>query len=220
MNTPQEQNPAPRGCCAAHLNGEIPEGADCADARPARGNAIVHDYPLIDELLEARRAIFGGKDAVYQGYRNHAYRILNFARQWTAPDPIRDDKLAICAVFHDIAAWPNDNLDYLKPSADQAEAYLDEVGRGDWKPAMRLMIESHHKITRYRGEHAAWVEPVRRADWCDVSFTLFRFGLPRGFVKDVSAAFPLGAFYPGEVYRVTFKWMLRHPLNPFPILRW
>ena len=91
---------------------------------------IVRTYPLIDELLEARRSLFGGNDAVYAGYRSHAYRILNYARQWIEPNPERDEKVAICAVFHDIAAWPDGNLDYLAPSADAADAYLDQIGRG------------------------------------------------------------------------------------------
>ena len=217
-------------CCAAHA----PDGLRAAmvaasrDESPAthtgtlRPKAIIRDYPLIDELLDARRAIFGGDDqeAVFRGYRSHAYHILNFARQWIEPTGDSDDMLAICAVFHDIAAWPDDNLDYLRPSADQADAYLDAIGKSDWKPAMRLMIESHHKITRYRAEHAYWVEPVRRADWCDVSFNLLRFGLPGAFIREVNAAFPIGAFYPGHVYRVSLKWALRHPLNPMPILRW
>jgi hypothetical protein len=180
---------------------------------------ILHSYPLIDELLEARRKLFGGNEQVYAGYRNHAYHILNFARQWLEPNPERDEKLAICGVFHDIAAWPDGNLDYLEPSADLADAYLDEIGKSAWKPEMRLMIEYHHKLTAYRGDHHELVEPVRRADWCDVSFAMIRFGLPQSFVAEVRETFPLGAFYPGHVYKVIGKWMIRHPLNPAPIMR-
>ena len=180
---------------------------------------IVRSYPLIDELLEARRNLFA-EDAVYAGYRSHTYRIVNFARQWIEPSPERDEKLAICAVFHDIASWPDGNLDYLKPSAGAADAYLDHIGRSAWKSEMRLMIEWHLKITAYRGEKREWVEPIRRADWCDVSFSIFRFGLPKSFVNEVNHAFPLHAFYPAHVYKVIGKWMIRHPLNPTPILRW
>lgn len=180
---------------------------------------IVRSYPLIDDLLEARRNLFA-EEAVYAGYRSHTYRMLNFARHWIEPSPERDEKLAICAVFHDIAAWPDGNLDYLKPSADAADAYLDKIGRGAWKSEMRLMIEWHHKITAYRGEKREWVEPIRRADWCDVSFSLFRYGLPRSFVNEVRHAFPLYAFYPAHVYKAIGKWMIRHPLNPVPIMRW
>ena len=182
-------------------------------------NEIVRSYPLIDELLEARRSVFNDQP-VFAGYRNHAYHILNFARQWMAPSAERDEKLAICGVFHDIAAWPDANLDYLDPSADLADAYLDEAGRGAWKPEMRLMIEMHHKLTAYRGDKRESVEAVRRADWCDVSFAMFRFGLRRSFVDEVRREFPLGAFYPDHVYKVIGKWMIRHPLNPAPIMRW
>ena len=220
MNSEPSKPEKIHSCCAAHAQGTIPEGAECPDETLARGSKIVHDYALIDELLDARRAVFGSDDAVFSAYRGHVYRMFNFARQWTPASAERDDKIAICATFHDIAAWPNDNLDYLRPSADQADAYLEQSGRSDWKPEMRLMIESHHKITAYTQESREWVEPIRRADWCDISFALFRFGLPRAYVSEVRAAFPIAAFYPNHVLKVSLKWMLRHPLNPLPILRW
>lgn len=206
------------GDCQAHDHGA--PGHLCERRGPIRD--IVQRYPLIDELLDARRSVFGGPDMdkVFVGYRNHAYHILNFARQWIEPSPRSDDKLAIAAVFHDIAAWPGGNLDYLEPSADQAEAYLDSVGLADWKPEMRLMIEMHHKITAYTGTRQEWVEPVRRADWCDVSFGLRSFGLPKSFVQEIGKEFPIAPFYPGHVYKASFFWLLRHPLNPLPILRW
>ena len=43
--------------------------------------------------------------------------------------------------------------------------------------------------------------------------------MPRSFVAEVRDAFPLGAFHPGHVYKVIGKWMIRHPLNPTPIMR-
>ena len=195
-------------------------GHRCGLNRPV--HPIIHNYPLIDELLDARRSVFGGAESepVFVGYRNHAYHMLNFARQWVDPSPEREEKIAIAAVFHDIAAWPGGNLEYLSPSADQADTYLEQIGRSAWKPEMRLMIESHHKITAYKGQSQDWVEPIRHADWCDGSFATMRFGLPKGFVDEVRAAFPLDPFYPAHVYKATFKWMLRHPLNPIPILRW
>lgn len=183
---------------------------------------IIHKYSLIDELLAARRSVFGGaeEEGVFGGYRNHVYHILNFARQWIDPVSGCDDKIAIAAVFHDIAAWPKGNVDYLRPSADQADQYLEEIGRAAWKPEMRLMIEMHHKITAYDGRFKEWVEPIRRADWCDVSFAMMRFGLPKSFVDEVRSEFPLAPFYPRHVYKVISKWALLHPLRPVPIMRW
>ena len=130
---PQDHATAPAaqtGCCAAHAHGTIPGDAQCREQPLARGDGLVHHYPLVDELLEARRVVFGGHDAVFAGYRGHAYRMLNYARQWTPPSSDRDDKIAICAVFHDLGAWPNDNLDYLRPSADLAESVFSDGGRG------------------------------------------------------------------------------------------
>lgn len=231
METLTEKSTANAGGCALHNHGAGAPRECHADDHGAPGHRcevsggtrdIVHRYPLIDELLDARRSVFGGPEGqkVFVGYRNHAYHILNFARQWIEPSPQRDDKIAIAAVFHDIAAWPNDNLDYLSPSADQADVYLDSIGRDAWKPEMRLMIEMHHKIRAYKGVHQEWAEPVRRADWCDVSFATMRFGLPKSFVDEIRAEFPLAPFYPGHVYKVSLKWMLLHPLNPAPIFKW
>lgn len=220
--------------CAMHAQSatNAKEGGECLSRDHGQPNhhcdvkgpilPIIHKYPLIDELLDARRSVFGGAEdePVFIGYRNHVYHMLNFARQWVNDCPEREEKIAIAAVFHDIAAWPGGNLAYLSPSADQADTYLDHIGRSDWKPEMRLMIEMHHKITAYKGQGREWVEPIRRADWCDVSFATMRFGLPKAFVEEVRAAFPLDPFYPSHVYKATFKWMLRHPLNPIPIMRW
>ena len=156
--------------CAMHAQSSTPlkEGSECLSRDHGQPNhrcdvkgpilPIIHKYPLIDELLDARRGVFGGAEdePVFIGYRNHVYHILNFARQWVDSCPEREEKIAIAAVFHDIAAWPGGNLAYLRPSADQADAYLDQIGRTDWKPEMRLMIDQHHKITAYRGGFQQW----------------------------------------------------------------
>jgi hypothetical protein len=180
---------------------------------------ILHTYPLIDEIFEARRNLFA-EEGVYRGLRNHAFRMVNFARQWIDPSPERDDKLAVCAAFHDIGVFPSGTLDYLDPSSDAADAYLDETGRSAWKPEMRLMIQWHHKITSYQGDKKEWVEPVRRADWLDVSFSAVRFGLPGDFVSEVRKEFPVAAFYPFAVTKVIGSWVIRHPLNPLPVFKW
>ena len=59
-------------------------------------------------------------------------------------------------------------------------------------------------------------KPMRRARICR-TFSDCTSGPRNGLV---SGCFPLDPFYPSHVYKATFKWMLRHPLNPIPILRW
>src|SRR5262249_49910840 len=78
------------------------------------------------------------------------------------------------------------------------------------------MIASHHKLTAYQGPFANLVEPFRQADWVEMSFGLFRFGLPKEFVKEVRATFPVSAFYPKTVLKSASRWLVRHPLNPAP----
>ena len=81
------------------------------------------------------------------------------------------------------------------------------------------MVEMHHKLTPYRGEHAAIVEAFRRADLVDVTFGLVRFGLPSAWIGEVQAAFAEAGFH-ARIARALGGWALRHPLRPLPMLRW
>jgi hypothetical protein len=64
------------------------------------------------------------------------------------------------------------------------------------------------------------VEAMRRADWIDVTFTKKRFGLDRGFVRDVRAAFPINEAYKGLVMPMIGRYAVRHLHAPIPMLRW
>lgn len=180
-------------------------------------NKIITKHSLIDEIMDARRTIFG--DA-YPGVKNHAYHLLNFARCWIPESKDRDDKLAVCASFHDMAVFPDGNLDYLEPSVALAHAWLEETGHSAWKREIELMILWHHKIRSYSGESKEVVEPVRKADWIDVLLGTVRFGLDRSFVNEVWSALPVSGFLPQAVVKATCAHVIRHPLNPLPIFRW
>ena len=68
------------------------------------------------------------------------------------------------------------------------------IGRADWEPEMRLMIDNHHKVRPYTGPYAPMVDAMRKADWLDVTFTKVRFGMPMSFVRElVGASTPLHA---------------------------
>ena len=68
-------------------------------------------HPLIHEILDARREYARGDTAAFEGYRNHAHRVYNFARSISSLSPEDEDKVAIAAAFHDLCAF--DGLDYL-----------------------------------------------------------------------------------------------------------
>ena len=69
-------------------------------------------HPLIDEILDARREYARGDLAGWEGYRNHAHRVHNFARSISSFAPEDEDKTAIAAAFHDLCAF--DGLDYIE----------------------------------------------------------------------------------------------------------
>ena len=88
---------------------------------------ILRSSPLAEEILESHRHRAHGDDAGYDAYKAHVYRVVNFARALAPDEPDRDDKLAIAAAFHDLAVF--DTLDYLVPSIEAQDAWLQQTGR-------------------------------------------------------------------------------------------
>lgn len=156
---------------------------------------IVHRLPLTEEILESHRYRAGGDDTGWDAYKAHVYRIINFARALAPDYPDRDEKLAIAAAFHDLAAF--DTLDYLVPSIEAQDSWLRETGRDAWSDELALVIAQHHRLAGYGPSrpYAPLVECVRRADLVDVSQGIIRFGLPRSYVKEVRDAFDAGVFF-------------------------
>jgi HD domain len=156
---------------------------------------ILRSVPLAEEILESHRHHAHGDDAGFDAYKAHVYRVVNFARALTPTGPDRDDKLAIAAAFHDLAAF--DTLDYLVPSIQAQDAWLRQTDRETWSDELALIVAEHHRLSRYGPGRpfAPLVEAVRRADLVDVSQGLIRFGLPRSYVKEVRATFDAGAFF-------------------------
>lgn len=181
------------------------------------GTEIVTDSPLIDEILGEHQKGLGLR---YLGYRNHCYRMLNWGRFLVPDEDHRDDRFAIMAAFHDLPFFLDGDLDYLPTATRWADDFLERIGRSDWKPEMRLMIENHHKVRAYRGPHTAMVDAMRKADWIDVTFTKVRFGIPRGFVRDVRGAFPMNEAYKGFAIPGICRYAVRHLHRPLPMMRW
>ena len=156
---------------------------------------ILRSLPLADEILESHRQCAHGDQAGYDGYKAHVYRVANFARALTPHRPDRDEKLAIAAAFHDLAAF--DTVDYLVPSIAAQDAWLQATGRENWSDELALIVAEHHRLSRYgpTRPHAALVEAFRRADVVDVSQGLIRFGIPASYVKEVRATFDAGVFF-------------------------
>lgn len=69
------------------------------------------------------------------------------------------------------------------------------------------------------GNDAEWIEPFRRADWMDVSLGALSFGLPCERMRAIFARWPNAGFHK-RLAQLTWQRFRRHPLSPFPVLRW
>lgn len=156
---------------------------------------ILRNSPLAEDILESHRYRAHGDDAGFDAYKAHVYRVVNFARALAPEDAERDDKLAVAVAFHDLAAF--DTLDYLVPSIEAQDAWLQQTGRQGWSDELALIVAEHHRLSRYgpARPYAPLVEAVRRADLIDVSQGLIRFGIPKAYVDEVRATFDAGAFF-------------------------
>jgi hypothetical protein len=174
-------------------------------------------HPLVDEILDERRDFARGHTAAFEGYRNHAHRVYNFARSIAMWAPDDEDKAAIAAAFHDLCAF--DGLDYIGPSIEAAGRYLRETGRQAWDREVAYTIAFHHRVRPYRGEYASLVEPFRRADWNDFTMGLVKGGVPLELRKAADVEFPVTDFVPKAIARLALGWLPRHPFRPAPVFR-
>jgi hypothetical protein len=92
---------------------------------------------------------------------------------------------------------------------------LQHVSPGD----VASVIRNHHVLRRIRsGSNVETVESFRLADRVDVSRGWLAAGLDRGFLREVVAAFPYAGFH-GVLVATAWRWVLKHPLRPLPMLR-
>lgn len=178
---------------------------------------ILHEHPLVEQILDAHQDRSRGDEAGWNGYRGHVYRVLNLARALAPESPDRDDKLAIAGAFHDLEAFTS--LDYLAPSIRAQDTWLRGTGRAAWADELAIVVAEHHRLTPYRGAHATLAEAFRVADFADVSQGLVHPGLPRAYVKAVRGAFDVGPFFTRLVPLAVVKRLVRHPLDPLPHMR-
>ena len=189
-----------------------------ARERATRGRAVeILEYePTIDGVLESWTQPLGPD---FAGYRNHVYRVFNYARVLTKSADLNAEIIAIASAFHDLAVYTHRTFDYLEPSARMAADHVAGDERRAWTRKLELMIVMHHKLFRYRGEHEALVEGFRRADRCDLTLgTMLRSGIDRGFARELNARFPNEGFH-ANVARSLLRWIVTHPRQPFPYLR-
>jgi len=172
--------------------------------------------PLLENILSDWQAIIGPE---YPGYRNHVYRMIHFCLALHTGTDEEREKIIIAGAFHDLGIWLEKTLDYIPPSIPPAMAYLKTRHLESWSDEIKLMISEHHKLRAYHDGTYPLVEVFRQGDWIDFSLGMVKFGITKGFIKQVKKQFPNAGFHKFLV-KIAFKWFLKHPLNPAPMMKW
>lgn len=177
---------------------------------------IQANIPLLERILGERADMIGSQ---YLPYKNHVYRVVNFCFAFHECSGSDQDKLVIAGCFHDLGMWPNDTVDYLKPSIALAKTYLADHHQREWSTEIELMIDLHHKFRTIKNGEFPLVEVFRKGDWVDASLGLRKFTLTREYVRQVQATFPNLGFH-DNLLRLAKAEFRRNPLNPLPMMKW
>lgn len=169
---------------------------------------------MIDRILNEYKDHFGHD---HLKYRNHALRVYRLCLLMDEQAG-NNEKYAIAAAFHDLGIWTHKTFDYLNPSIQLLQQWLEKEHKTAWVAEISLMIDNHHKLSRYTGEHARTVETFRKADWIDLTFGWLRFGLPRKTIKQAAASLPTKGFH-RFLLKKTIKNFFLHPLQPLPMFK-
>lgn len=176
-------------------------------------NDLICHNEIADRILDAHRSALGSG---YEQYRNHIYRVLNFALPLVVEQQEKET-LTIAAAFHDLGIWTHRTFDYLEPSVNLVKQYSAEYHLSrEENTAIESIIRNHHKITRFRG--LALTEIFRQADLVDLSLGVIRCGRSRESIRHVRKAFPNKGFHL-NLTKLFLKNLVRKPWKPLPMYR-
>lgn len=176
---------------------------------------MILENSIIDKILQTFKGKIG-KD--FDVYRNHVYRVFNFASLLDTEFEPNQATYAIASAYHDLGIWTHNTFDYLEPTIGLAKKYLSDEKLERLEDEIILMIDMHHKMSRYSGPFTKTVETFRRADWIDVSMGLMKFQLSPKRHDEIKKAFPYLGFH-RFLLKQTFKRFLKHPLDPLPMFK-
>jgi hypothetical protein len=167
----------------------------------------------IDNILNTYRSELGEN---YEPYRNHVYRVYNFAlTQLDANQEL--EKLSIATAFHDIGIWTNNTFDYIEPSAQLAREYCrkQNISHSDTNE-VELIIKNHHKLSEV--ESSVLAEIFREADLIDLTLGYVPKGRKKDDIKIIKKLFPNKGFHL-FLLKLFAKNLIKNPSHPFPIFK-
>ena len=168
----------------------------------------------IDRILDDNKKYL---DIHFEQYKNHVYRVFTLCQELDKSEE-NIEKYAIAAVFHDLGIWTDSTFDYLAPSIGQAKKYLIDQDKKQWVDEISLMIDLHHKRSKYKGPFERTVETFRRADWIDVTKGRMSFNLNKEIIQKTIVEYPILGFHKFLLLQ-TLKNFFKHPLNPLPMFK-
>lgn len=177
---------------------------------------IIESIPLLDDILNEWKDTLGDE---FLGYKNHANRMILLCFTLKKCDQDEKHKIIIAAAFHDIGIWIENTLDYLPPSLPPAREYLKKEGLESWTTEIELMITEHHKLTKYQNNKYPLVEVFRQGDLIDFSLGLVKFGVTKKEIQQLKSTIPNAGFHKNLSKRI-FKWFIKHPFKPAPMMKW
>jgi hypothetical protein len=174
---------------------------------------IISKNTTIDKILDSYQKELG---TYFDAYRNHVYRVFNFASSYLTSDQ-EFEIVAIAAAFHDLGIWTNRTFDYLEPSKVLAQNYCKENKISNEKfLEIEKIIDFHHKMTRIKELKLA--EIFRQADLVDLSLGMIRMGRDKDLIKSLKKEFPNCGFHLYLV-KLFFINIIKHPLKPLPMFK-
>ena len=175
--------------------------------------ACITQNDTIDLILNSYKVDLGDS---FEQYRNHVYRVYNFAIQGLTNQ--RDIKtMSIAVAFHDIGIWTNKTFDYIQPSIDLAKLYclinsIDTASIVD----IELIIRDHHKLSKIKNNRLA--EIFRQADLIDLSLGLIRKQIDNTVIRMIKNSFPNKGFHL-YLCRLFMRNLFLNPLRPLPMYK-
>ena len=169
---------------------------------------------LITNILSSYKNELGPN---FEKYHNHCCRVFVFAAILSNATEYEQKQLAIASAFHDIGIWTANTLDYLQPSIELAEKYLNQHQLAQWTESVKDIIDNHHKLTPFKNNSLA--ESFRKADLIDLTFGFIKFGISSAQINENKKLYPSLGFQP-YIFKEVLKNIVKHPLNPMPIMKW
>ena len=169
---------------------------------------------LITGILSSYKKELGSN---FEKYHNHSCRVFVYASILSNATEDEKNQLAIASAFHDIGIWVANTFDYLEPSTKLAEKYLTQHKLDHWIDNVKEIINNHHKLTPFKKNQLA--ENFRKADLIDLTFGFIKFGISPAQIAENKKLYPALGFQ-SYIFKKTLKNMVRHPLNPLPIVKW